>query len=97
MEGVVRTGKNSSDVRRWHTFDALGDRLCQGCRNGQRFSRLDAFLMMFPPTQLNDLICFIDMQLEKKGEPATTQSEMTKFLGIAMSITRFKFNKRRDL
>ena len=60
------------NVRRWHTFDAFGERLYQGCANGQRLSRLDVFLIMFPPAQMNDLVYFTNIQLEKKGESATT-------------------------
>ena len=61
-------------------------------------SRLDAFMLMFPPKQLTLMITLTNRNLTtfaRKKE--VTKGELIKFLGILILMTRVKGRKRRDL
>ena len=60
-------------------------------------SRLDFFLLMFPPHHLMKIIQMTNYQLRKNRRNQTTKQEVIKFFGILILITRFEFSKRSSL
>ena len=69
----------------------------KGCEEGKTMSRLDVFLLMFPPKQLKKMVSYTNKELEKKGGDDLSKSELSKFLGLCILITRFQFSSRRNL
>ena len=74
-----------------------GDELTKGCDLGKKISRLDFFLSMFPPTQLEAVIDLTNKKLQKHNHKRTTNGELLKWFGVLIIITRFEFGSRRDV
>jgi hypothetical protein len=64
---------------------------------GKHRSRLNYFLLMFPPLQLNEIVRLTNIHLAKKRRRLTTVGEIIKFLGILILTSRFKFGRRSSL
>lgn len=68
-----------------------------------RRSRLEYFLLMFPPAQLNLMHRLMNEELQKLSvsnsiaSKAATKGEILKFLGILILTTRFEFRSRASL
>jgi len=75
--------------------DAFGEKIYPG--TNRPISRLDAFLLMFPPEQLNAMVVMTNNNLGKERKQQVTKGELVKFLGITILMTRVKVRKRRDL
>ena len=75
--------------------DVFGEKVYPGC--DRCMSRLEAFLMMFPDEQLNEMTRLTNINLEKDGKAVTTKGELVKFLGVMLLITRMKVKDRRKL
>ena len=83
--------------RQWRIKDAVGDYFVDGCDvNGSR-SRLDYFLMVFPPEELTLIQRLTSDQLLAIGREGITQGELLRFFGILLLITRFEFTSRASL
>ena len=84
--------------RLWYVTTPLGDQITQNDTNIiESMSRLDIFLLMFPPQQLQHIINLTNTNLRKEGQRDTTKGEIVKFFGIIILGTRFEFRARRDL
>ena len=83
--------------REWSQKTAVGEEITAGCDVNCRRSRLDFFLLMFPPTQLQEMCRLTNFQLNKKEGRETTIGEILKFFGIMILATRFEFQSRASL
>ena len=84
--------------RQWYVTNPVGERITQNDTNKvETMSRLDLFLMMFPPTQLQHIINLTNRNLRKEGRRETSKGEIVKFFGIIILGTKFEFASRRDL
>lgn len=83
--------------REWGIRTMVGDVLTKGSQNDGRMSRLDFFLLMFPPRQLDLMCCETSKQLAHNNFTETTKGELLKFFGICILITRFEFGSRASL
>jgi Transposase IS4 len=83
--------------REWGVKTPIGDVLRSGCNIDNRFSRLDIFFFMFPPTQLDIMTRCTNTILEEKNKRRTTVGELVQFLGIVILTTRFEFKSRASL
>jgi hypothetical protein len=52
---------------------------------------------MFPPKQLSDMVHWTNVQLNKASLKETTPSEILKFFGILILMTKFAFTSRASL
>ena len=77
--------------------DAMGNIFRKGDDKGQRFSRLEYFLMMFPPTQLQNMIRLSNISLLKANEKVTTKGELLKLIGVMILVSKFEFTSRANL
>ena len=75
----------------------VGDTLSHGTERNGRQSRLDYFLLMFPPEELNLIVTLTNTQLTGDGKLTTSHGEIIKFLGIWILITRFEFSSHASL
>ena len=81
----------------WRMTTPSGSMIFQGCEEGKTMSRLDYFLLMFPPKQLKKMVKYTDERLKQNGGEELSKSELLKFLGLCILITRFQFSSRRNL
>lgn len=83
--------------REWGVRTPLGDVLYPGNNSDERYSRMDIFLMMFPPRQLNHMLQATNDQLEIRQKRKTTKQELLKFFGIIILSTKYEFTSRATL
>ena len=83
--------------RTWGIQTITGDVISQGCELGKRMSRLNFFLLIFPPAQLTQCTVLTNKVLKKEKLKETTTGEILIFFGIIVLMSKFEFNKRRDL
>ena len=60
-------------------------------------TRLDLFLLMYPPDHLIKIINLTNQNLPKIGTYKMTKGTLIKFFGIIILGTRFEFSSRSDL
>jgi hypothetical protein len=65
--------------------------------NIDKKSRLDVFLMMFPPKQLTSIVTYTNQELEDLKKRKTTKSELLKFFGFVVLCTKYEFGARASL
>ena len=102
----LRRGRSiNGDVapRQWYVKDAIGDKLSP-IHNKDKvmtMSRLDFFLLMFPPNHLNEIVRLTNVQLRlipnQQSRKEMTKGELIKFIGICILVTKFEFKNRADL
>jgi hypothetical protein len=69
----------------------------------RRYSRLDYFLLMFPPEQLTLMHRLMNQKIRRISEEQRvtykemTKGELLKFIGILILATRFEFGRRSTL
>jgi Transposase IS4 len=95
--GSMRDINGSYHRRQWFMRNIVGDHLTSGHNVDRMMSRLDVFLLMFPPEAINDIQRLTNKQLQEASEKAITKGELIKFFGVLILITRFSFNNRSDL
>jgi hypothetical protein len=75
----------------------IGDTITRSSdKNGTR-SRLDYFMLMFPPAELTLITQLTSEALVKDRKKSTTKGEILKFFGVCILITRFEFSRRAAL
>ncbi|KAL9179705.1 hypothetical protein ACHAXT_008995 [Thalassiosira profunda] len=80
----------------WYQMTPLGDKVGPGARDFESMSRLDAFLLMFPPAQLDLVQKLTEEKLRAKNpEDRLTKQELIKFFGICLLITRTNYSGDR--
>lgn len=96
-DGSMELGLPPVAFREWGMKTPLGDLLEARCDPAPQRSRLDYFLLMFPPKQLKLMISEANRWLGKEGKELTNEGEYIRFLGVWILVTRFKFGERRSL
>lgn len=77
--------------RSWHVRTPVGDLVSAGSDPLHRHSRLQYFLFMFPPRQINLIHRLTNRELIKiGGQKEMTKGEMLSFFGVLILITRFE-------
>ena len=74
-----------------------GSRIFPGCEEGKNTTRLEYFILMFPPNQLTEMLRLTNRELKEKEEKSMKFGEMVEFMGICIIITRFQFLSRQYL
>ena len=92
----IQIGENVPNIN-WSCQFTNGEVLKVGSDRQRWYSRLDYFLQLFPPKELEYIVEYTNIILASKGKVATSPGEIIKFLGICILITRFEFGSRRTL
>ncbi len=87
------------NMRNWSMRTAIGNSLGPKGDTARTMSRLDYFLLMFPPEQLHQMVILTNEQMYLKSPPLKpiSQGELLKFFGVCILATRFEFLNRHDL
>lgn len=83
--------------RSWEMVTTIGDVIRAGDNTDERYSRLDIFLMMFPPKELEIVEQLTTKRLEEDNLIKTTKGEIVRFFGTLILITRYEFTTRASL
>jgi hypothetical protein len=81
----------------WSMKDVHGNLFRQFSDTTKKLSRLDYFLMMFPPSAIRHMTTLTNIELDKMGESDMDFGELIQFLGIILLITRADFPLQRYL
>ena len=72
-----------------------GVKTCKGSEEAKGMSRLDHFLLFFPPNKLEEMHTITTRSVYKKDKPLIANCEIIKFISTNVLIARFKFSFRR--
>ena len=105
VENNIRSYTNANGDVNERNFILRGNDGIEITPNSQRsrgMSRLDWFLLSFPPAELAEIIRLTNLELSKQNVRDYTtdycsRGEMVKFLGVLILMTRFEFNDRASL
>ena len=84
--------------RNWYIRGAV-ENIYSGGNLDRRYSRLDIFLLMFPPNQITLMLQQINFQMQKcpGNNPELTRRELLRFFGVLLLITKYEFADRASL
>ena len=71
--------------------------LGRGGDHQNSYSRLEYFLMLFPPEQLQLILQLTNNELAMARKNYTMAGEIVKFFGVMLLVTRFEFGSRASL
>jgi hypothetical protein len=97
LEALQMSMGGNVAFREWSIRTVVGHSLGPGGDNRKSFSRLDYFLLMFPPDQLATIVTLTSENLLLKTKTPTTPGEVLKFFGVLILVTRFEFSSRASL
>ena len=83
--------------RNWAIKTRMGYMLRRGGDHQNSYSRLEYFLMLFPPEQLQLILQLTNNELAMARKTYTTAGEIVKFFGVMLLVTRFEFGSRASL
>ena len=80
--------------RNWAVKTRMGYMLRRGGDHQNSYSRLEYFLMLFPPEQLQLILQLTNNELAMARKNYTTPGEIVKFFGVMLLVTWFEFGSR---
>jgi Transposase IS4 len=83
--------------RNWQATNAMNVHFGEASDTERKYSHLDYFLMMYPPSQITAMIHLTNNQLRVHNKKEITRGELIRFFGSMILATRFQFNNRHDL
>ena len=83
--------------RNWAVKTRMGYMLGRGGDHQNSYSRLEYFLMLFPPEQLQLILQLTNNKLAMARKNYTTAGEIVKFFGVMLLVTRFEFGSQASL
>ena len=81
----------------WAIKTRMGYMIGQGGDHQNSYSRLEYFLMLFPPEQLQLILQLTNNELAMARKNYTMAGEIVKFFGVMLLVTRFEFGSRASL
>ena len=83
--------------RKWVLKTPVNEDIYDGCDVAGTRSRLDYFLLLFPPRALQLILQETNKKLQKKRVEQLTMGELLKFFGVLILATKFEFSSRASL
>ena len=83
--------------RNWAVKTRMGYMLGRGGDHQNSYSRIEYFLMLFPPEQLQLILQLTNHELGMARKTYTSAGEIVKFFGVMLLATRFEFRSRASL
>ena len=82
--------------KHWWVSHITGSRITEG-HGVNGLSPYDYFMWMFPISHLGEIVTYTNIRLARVGKTNTTSTEILKFFGVLILLTRFEFGSRRHL
>lgn len=93
----IRVPINGAVPRKlWSVSNVTGQRISEGQGIGD-MSPIDYFYWMFPMSHLGSIERMTNSELAKRGKPLTTISEILRYFGVVLLLSRHEFSSRKDL
>ena len=83
--------------RNWAVKTRMGYMLGRGGDHQNSYSRIEYFLMLFPPEQLQLILQLTNHELGMARKTYTSAGEIVKFFGVMLLATRFELGSRASL
>ena len=83
--------------RNWAVKTRMGYMLGRGGDHQNSYSRIEYFLMLFLPEQLQLILQLTNHELGMARKTYTSAGEIVKFFGVMLLATRFEFGSRASL
>ena len=84
--------------RLWYVTDSTGYKITQNYQGRiEAISKLEVFLLMFPPNHLIKIIALTNVRLGANEHEDIKKGELVKFFGIIILGSRYEFGSRRNL
>ncbi len=84
--------------RLWSVRSSVGDVFTRSCDvGGHKWSPLDYFLIMFPMTDIQEIVRLTNERLGEANKVMITAGEVLKFFGVMILSTKFEFKSRSSL
>jgi hypothetical protein len=84
-------------TKKWGIRTHAGFTVGAGTDVGNGMSRLDYFLLMFPPRALTTICHCTNIVLNAKTKAMLTKEELLKFFGVIILCSKFEFSSRASL
>ncbi len=81
--------------QQWSIIDQRGEKIWLGKRGLKLPSRLDVWLMMESPVQLDLEVVLTNDNLEKKGKPPVTKGKLVAWKGVTILFTHVHCRNQR--
>ena len=81
----------------WAIKPRMGYMLGRGGDHQNSYSRLEYFLILFPPEQLQLILQLTKNELAMVRKNYTMAGEIVKFFGVMLLVTQFEFGSRASL
>ena len=96
---LIKTPQNQRPnyYRSWGMRDTIGFIHRPGNDRGRQISRLEYFMMSFPPAQLDTMLRLTNLALIAGSKKVTTKRELLKYFGVMILCTRYEFTSRASL
>ena len=91
------TTENNDTVIANNPVARMGYMLGHGGDHQNSYSRLEYFLMLFPPQQLQLILQLTNNELAMARKNYTMAGEIVKFFGVMLLVTRFEFGSWASL
>ena len=82
--------------RRWKVIGPIDEIISRG-HSPSQMHPMDYFMWMFPHEHLALMVSYTNDSMESRGLRLTTRSEILKFFGVLILMTRIEFSTRRSL
>jgi hypothetical protein len=98
-DAAIKSPQNqrANNYKAWGMRDSIGNIHGPGTDRGRHLSRLDYFLMSFPPKQLSKMIRLTNRALIAASRKQATKGELLKYFGVMILCTRYEFTSRASL
>ena len=94
---IMRDVNGPYHYRSWTQKTPTDTNWCEGYNVDASISRLDVFLMMFPPKQLTSIVLYTNRELELLNKRKSSKSEILRFFGYIILCTKYEFSARASL
>ena len=83
--------------KQWRLLNPVGDAITDGSDLQKSIARLEYFLLMFPPAQLELMVRETNLSLSGHSKKLLTKGELLKFFGVVLLASRFEYTTRASL
>ena len=83
--------------RQWYVKDIFCNKIYHGTESRLYLSKLDAFLMMFPPKQIDLILKLTNHNLAESVKKLITKSMLFNCFGVIVLLTRFDVHNQRQI
>ncbi|EEC46364.1 predicted protein [Phaeodactylum tricornutum CCAP 1055/1] len=96
-EATLNDTNGSVPIKDFGISTPVGEVLGPNSDIGGKYSRLEYFLLMFPPKQLTTMCQLTNNALVQQNKHIITTGELLRFFGIVILTTKFEYTSRSQL